>query len=99
MAHICSVSYSDCAPICNLVRYLQDIEHLALSFGTERNEDVRLPMIHLKSPVAKAVYGSFLAFCAFYALNDGRTVVALVFGAVSALVFWNASQQWKNATK
>jgi|GEM_PF-5198882 len=56
-------------------------------------------MIHLKSPVAKAVYGSFLAFCAFYALNDGRTVVALVFGAVSALVFWNASQQWKNATK
>jgi hypothetical protein len=59
----------------------------------------RLPMIYLTSPVAKAVYESFLAFCAFYALNDGRTVVAIVFGTVSALVFWNASQQWKNATK
>lgn len=56
-------------------------------------------MLYLTSPVAKAVYGSFLALCAFLALNDGRTIVALVFGAVSALVFWNASQQWKIAAK
>ena len=56
-------------------------------------------MIYLTSPVAKAVYGSFLALCAFISLNDGRTVVALVFAGVSALVFWNASQQWKRANK
>ena len=54
-------------------------------------------IVPLNSPIAKALYGTFLAFGAVVALVQNKPWAAVVLTGVSVLAFWVASQQWKAA--
>ena len=51
-------------------------------------------MVYLTNPIAKAVYGTIMALMGLSAL-DSKPLVALLLLGVAALVFWNATRQWK----
>jgi hypothetical protein len=53
----------------------------------------------LRNPITKAVFGTFWGFAACVALVQDKPGIAVLFLGISALVFWNASQQWKAANR
>lgn len=56
-----------------------------------------MAIIYLRNPITKAVYGTIMAVLGLVAL-DSKPWIGLLLLGVSALVFWNAAQQWKSHT-
>ncbi len=74
---------------------------MGLPAARDREAKKGEPMIYvvpLHGPIAKAVYGTFLAFGAVVALVQNRPWAAAVLTGVSVLAFWAAMQQWKAAS-